>query len=79
MFIKTVKQIAHANRYRFRSRLVYKSISYPPTIDGETDYSVSTKNETNDFIKKVLKVKDHPEKPVFPNEFSLDGPPKVNT
>ena len=40
---------------------------------------MSTKNETNEYIKKVLKVKDHPEKPVFPNEYSLDGPPKVDT
>lgn len=56
--------------------MVYKSLSYPPNIDGQTDYAITTKDESNDYIKKVLNVKEHPEKPVFPDEYSLNGPPK---
>jgi hypothetical protein len=56
--------------------LSYKVISYPPNIEGETEYEKSAKNEDNEYIKKVLKVREHPEAPLFPNEYSLDGPPK---
>ncbi len=69
-------KVTYANRYRFRSRLRYKTIQYPPTIDGNEDFQVSTKNEENDFIKKILNVKQHPESPLFPEEYSLSGPPK---
>ena len=54
----------------------YKVITYPPNFNGETDYAITTENEENDFIKKILKIREHPEAPLFPNEYSLEGPPK---
>lgn len=69
-------QLSYANRYRYRSRMFFNPISYPPTIDGNEDYETSTAKEENQFIKKVLNIKKHPETPIFPNEYSVDGPPK---
>ncbi|RNA08759.1 CDGSH iron-sulfur domain-containing mitochondrial [Brachionus plicatilis] len=65
-----------ANRYRYQSRIVIKNLSYPPTLDGTEDYAISAKNEENDYIKKILNIRSHPEAPLFPDEYSLDGPPK---
>ncbi|CAF0888693.1 unnamed protein product [Brachionus calyciflorus] len=67
---------AFANRYRYRSRLVFKTLQYPPSLDGNEDYAVSAKNEENEYIKKILNIRTHPETPLFPEEYSLDGPPR---
>ncbi len=45
-------------------------------MNGETDYAVTAKDEENEFIKKILKIREHPEEALFPNEYSLEGPPK---
>jgi hypothetical protein len=71
-----IEKTAHANRYRFHKRLIYKTLSYPPNLYGVTEYEVSAKNEENEYIKKLLQIKQHPEEPLFPDEYSLNGPPK---
>jgi hypothetical protein len=63
-------------RSRFNNRLLFKSIAYPPTPFGDVDYDTSAKNETNHLILKALQVRKHPETEVFPNEYSLEGPPR---
>jgi hypothetical protein len=69
-------KVTYANRYRFRSRLVYKTLQYPPTLDGNEDFAVSAQNESNEYIRKILNIRPHPETPLFPDEYSLNGPPK---
>ena len=56
--------------------MVFKNIQYPPDVFGNEDYAVSAKNEENGYIKHLLNIKPHPESPVFPDEYSLKGPPK---
>lgn len=51
-----------------------QKISYPPAIDGNEDYAVSAKDEENEYIKKILNIRPHPELPLFPDEYSLDPP-----
>lgn len=53
-----------------------KPIAFPPNLRGEEDYEYTAKKSRNMLIKKLLRVKAHPERMVFPNEYSLDGPPK---
>ncbi len=45
-------------------------------MDGTENYEISAAKEDNPLIKKFLGVKTHPESPIFPNEYSLDGPPR---
>ncbi len=37
---------------------------------------MTTKDEENEFIRKILKIREHPEEALFPNEYALEGPPK---
>lgn len=68
--------MSHANTYRYRDRIYLKPLAYPPSLDGSEDYNVSAQNVKNGMIKSLLRVRKHPERPLFPNEYSLDGPPK---
>jgi hypothetical protein len=69
-------QIPFAERHRFRSRLVYKVIPYPPPILGDGDFVSNASKEENEVIRRIVQVRAHPEAPLFPDEYSLNGPPK---
>ena len=73
---KYYQKISCAQKSRFDSRLTYDKIQYPPTVEGNEDYYESAKKEENGLIKHLLGIKNHPESAVFPEEYSLDGPPK---
>jgi hypothetical protein len=45
-------------------------------VDGNEDYVTSAQKEENPLIKTYLGIKNHPETPVFVNEYSLEGPPR---
>lgn len=74
-----ISQTQVAFKYRFHARLgerLTRTLQYPPEVDGQEDYAVTTKNEENEYIRKILHVKPHPESPMFPDEYSLNGRPK---
>lgn len=37
---------------------------------------MSANKEDNRYLKTILGIKPHPEEPLFPEEYSLNGPPK---
>ena len=47
-----------------------------PSIFGEENLEKLEDKITNHVIRKALKIEDHPENPHFPDEYSLEGPPK---
>lgn len=73
LFLKKVTSVAMS---RYRDRMYLKPIAYPPTIYGDEEYEVSAKRQGNQLIRKLLRIRRHPERSVFPNEYSLEGPPK---
>lgn len=53
-----------------------KPIAFPPTVYGDEEYEISAKRVKTGLIRKLLRIKRHPEGGIFPNEYSIDGPPK---
>jgi len=47
----------------------------PPDVFGDYNADVQAKKTDNPVLIKALEYQPHPEAPLFPNEYSLNGPP----